>query len=66
MSNVGFRGVVDWLVNGDVDDVAAHAGGNDEVAMALAGEHFTGVFGTINNAVDCSIISILAHLSVAR
>lgn len=44
--------VVDGLVHGNVHDVAAYAGGDDEVAGALAVEDPAGVFGAGEDSVD--------------
>lgn len=53
--------VVDGLVHGDVHDVAAYAGGDDEVAGALAVEDLAGVFGAGEDAVNwfLSVIDIV-------
>lgn len=48
----GLAAVVDGLVHGDVHYVAAYAGGDDEVAGALAVEDLSGVFGAGEDAVD--------------
>lgn len=50
--NEGLAGVVDWLVNGDIDNVATHARGNDQITKALLVEYFAGVFCTGEDAVD--------------
>ena len=44
--------VVYRLVDGHVDDVCGDARGEDEVAEALGGEDFAGVFGAEVDAVD--------------
>lgn len=51
MRDEGLGGVVHWLIHGHVDNVAAHAGCDDEVAEALALEDFAGVLGAEDYAV---------------
>lgn len=51
--NECLAGVVDWLVNGDIDNVATHARGYDQVTKALLVEYLAGVFCTGEDAVDC-------------
>lgn len=49
--------IVDGLVNGDVDNVAAHAGGDDQVAEPLLAEYLANVLGAVEYAVDCSCLA---------
>lgn len=49
----GLGAVVDRLVGGDVDNVAAHARGDDEVSPPLALEDLAGGLGAVHDAVDC-------------
>lgn len=56
------RAVVDRLVGGDVYDVGAHAGGENEVAGALALEDFAGVFGGEDDAVDWGCLAFCSRV----
>lgn len=48
----GLCAVVYGLVGGDVDNVAAHARGDDQVAGALALEDFSYVLGAVHDPID--------------
>lgn len=56
MGDKCFSGVVHRLIDGYVDDMSTHAGGNDEVAEALALKDMAGVLGAENNAVNCRLV----------
>ena len=52
VSDICLCGIVDWLVGGDIHDVATHTRSNDEVSKALAVEDLAGILGAIHNAVN--------------
>lgn len=52
MVDEGLSSIVHWLVNGDVDDMGADAGGYDKVAEALALKDLTGILAAIYHSVD--------------
>jgi hypothetical protein len=52
MSHVGLGGIVNGLVDGDIDNVSRHARGNDEVSKALALEDLSDEFGAVDDSVN--------------
>ena len=63
----GFGGIVDRLIDRDVDNVGTHARGDDKVAEALPFENFTDVLSREDNTVDYkTIMSVLWYLFFAR
>lgn len=57
MCDGGFGGVVDGLIERDVDDVRADGGGDDQVPRALPLEDGAGGFGAVDDAVDWWAVS---------
>lgn len=57
MRNKGLATVVDGLIDRHIDDVPAHAGGDDQVAEALVAEDLADVFGAVEDAIDCLLLS---------
>lgn len=52
----GLGGVVNGLVYGDVDNVGAHARGDDEVAEALSLEDLAGVLAAVDDSINWVVL----------
>lgn len=52
VGNKGLGGIVNRLINGDVDNFSTHAGCEDEISEALAFENLTHELGAVDDAVD--------------
>jgi hypothetical protein len=66
MSDEGFAGVVDRLVDGHVDYVAGYGRGDDEVPGTLALEDFSGVFCAVDDAIDWRYECLVTLIEIWR